>query len=76
MTGLLVAEGDVAGMGAALARLLADPALAAGMGAAGHARFLAGFTQDGHPRPAARDPRAARRSRMRRRPRRLHLPRF
>ena len=44
-TGLLVAEGDVAGMGAGLARLLADPALAARMGAAGHARFLAGFTQ-------------------------------
>jgi glycosyltransferase involved in cell wall biosynthesis len=44
-TGILVAEGDVAGMGAALARLLADPALAARMGAAGHARFRAGFTQ-------------------------------
>jgi glycosyltransferase involved in cell wall biosynthesis len=47
VTGLLVAEGDVAGMGAGLARLLADPALAARMGAAGHARFLADFTQDG-----------------------------
>lgn len=39
-TGLLVAEGDVAGMGAALSRLLADPALAARMGAAGRARAL------------------------------------
>ncbi len=39
-TGLLVAEGDVAGMGAAIARLLADPALAARMGEAGRARAL------------------------------------
>jgi colanic acid/amylovoran biosynthesis glycosyltransferase len=46
VTGLLVAEGDVAGMGAALARLLADPAGAAGMGAAGHARFREHLTQD------------------------------
>jgi glycosyltransferase involved in cell wall biosynthesis len=39
-TGLLVAEGDVAGMGAALSRLLADPGLAARMGEAGRARAL------------------------------------
>ena len=39
-TGILVAEGDVAGMGAAIARLLADPGLAARMGAAGRARAL------------------------------------
>jgi glycosyltransferase involved in cell wall biosynthesis len=45
VTGHLVAEGDVAGMGAALGRLLADPARAAERGAAGNARFLAGFTQ-------------------------------
>jgi colanic acid/amylovoran biosynthesis glycosyltransferase len=45
VTGFLVAEGDVAGMGAALARLLADPGLARGMGEAGRERFLAGFTQ-------------------------------
>jgi glycosyltransferase involved in cell wall biosynthesis len=46
VTGLLVAERDVAGMGAALAQLLADPARAAGMGAAGHARFREHLTQD------------------------------
>ena len=40
-TGLLVAEGDVAGMGAGLGRLLADPAGAMAMGAAGRARALA-----------------------------------
>jgi glycosyltransferase involved in cell wall biosynthesis len=45
VTGFLVAEGDVEGMGARLARLLADPSRAAEMGAAGHARFLANFTQ-------------------------------
>ncbi len=39
-TGILVAEGDVAGMGAALSRLLDDPALAARMGEAGRARAL------------------------------------
>jgi colanic acid/amylovoran biosynthesis glycosyltransferase len=40
ITGLLVEEGDVDGMAEAFARLLADPALAARMGAAGwaHAR--------------------------------------
>ena len=45
-TGLLVAEGDVAGMGAALARLLADPAASAAMGAAGRVRALERLDQD------------------------------
>jgi colanic acid/amylovoran biosynthesis glycosyltransferase len=45
VTGYLVAEGDVAGMGEALARLLADPGQARAMGEAGRQRFLAGFTQ-------------------------------
>jgi glycosyltransferase involved in cell wall biosynthesis len=44
VTGYLVAEGDVAGMGEALARLLADPGRARAMGEAGRARCLAGFT--------------------------------
>ena len=39
-TGFLVAEHDVAGMAAAMARLLADPAAAAGMGRAGRAWAL------------------------------------
>jgi len=39
-TGYLVAERDVAGMGAAMGRLLADPQRAAAMGAAGRARAL------------------------------------
>ncbi len=39
-TGLLVEEGDVAGMGAAIARLLADPGLARSMGAAGRRHAL------------------------------------
>jgi colanic acid/amylovoran biosynthesis glycosyltransferase len=39
-TGLLVAERDVAGMAAAMARLLADPGMAAGMGRAGRAWAL------------------------------------
>ena len=45
VTGYLVPEGDVAGMGVALARLLADPERARALGAAGRKRFLAGFTQ-------------------------------
>jgi glycosyltransferase involved in cell wall biosynthesis len=45
VTGYLVAEGDVAGMGERLARLLAEPERARAMGEAGRARFLAGFTQ-------------------------------
>jgi colanic acid/amylovoran biosynthesis glycosyltransferase len=39
-TGFLVEEGDVAGMAAAMARLLADPGVAAGMGRAGRAHAL------------------------------------
>ena len=39
-TGFLVEEGDVAGMAAAMARLLADPGVAAGMGRAGRAWAL------------------------------------
>jgi glycosyltransferase involved in cell wall biosynthesis len=39
-TGLLVAEGDVAGMAGALARLIADRGLARRMGAAGRAHAL------------------------------------
>jgi glycosyltransferase involved in cell wall biosynthesis len=45
-TGLLVGEGDVEGMGAALGALLADPARAAAMGAAGRARALERFTTE------------------------------
>jgi len=45
-TGLLVAEGDVAGMAEAIAALLEDPDRARGLGAAGRARALAQFTQD------------------------------
>ena len=41
VSGLLVAEGDVAGMAEALARLLADPAAARAMGRAGRAYALA-----------------------------------
>jgi colanic acid/amylovoran biosynthesis glycosyltransferase len=44
-TGLLVAEGDVEAMAAAIARLLEDPALAARMGAAGRARAVATLDQ-------------------------------
>ena len=46
VTGLLVPEGDVAGMGAAIAALLADPGRAAAMGAAGRARALERLDQD------------------------------
>jgi glycosyltransferase involved in cell wall biosynthesis len=42
-TGLLVAEGDAEGMGAALIALLRDPARAAAMGAAGRRRALDRF---------------------------------
>lgn len=45
-TGLLVAEHDVDGMGAALGELLADPARAAAMGAAGRLRALERLDQD------------------------------
>lgn len=44
LTGLLVPPGDVPALGAALARLLADPALGRQMGAAGRARILAEFS--------------------------------
>jgi colanic acid/amylovoran biosynthesis glycosyltransferase len=39
-TGVLVSEGDVDGLAAGMGRLLADPALAATMGAAGRRRVL------------------------------------
>lgn len=45
VTGLLVEEGDVDGMAAAMAALLSDPDRAAAMGAAGRARVLEHYTQ-------------------------------
>ena len=45
VTGLLVAEGDVEAMAAAMARLLADPGLAAAMGRAGRDYALANLTR-------------------------------
>jgi glycosyltransferase involved in cell wall biosynthesis len=47
-TGLLVEEGDVQGMAAAMERLMADPGLAARFGRAGRDRVLAGFTLGHH----------------------------
>ena len=47
-TGLLVEEGDVQGMAAAMERLMADPGLAARFGSAGRDRVLAGFTLGHH----------------------------
>ena len=47
-TGLLVEEGDVQGMAAAMKRLMADPGLAARFGSAGRDRVLAGFTLGHH----------------------------
>lgn len=46
VTGLLVAEGDVEGMAAALAALLADPERARSFGAAGRAHALARLDRD------------------------------
>ncbi len=45
-TGFLVERGDSAGLSAAIARLLADPALRAKMGAAGRERVRKLFTWD------------------------------
>jgi colanic acid/amylovoran biosynthesis glycosyltransferase len=45
VTGLLVEEGDVEGMAGAFARLLADPGLAARMGAAGRAHAMKALDQ-------------------------------
>ena len=45
-TGVLVDEGDVAGMADAMTALLEDPERAAAMGCAGHQRVLARFTHD------------------------------
>ena len=47
-TGLLVAEGDVGGMAAAIERLLLDPALCAQFGSAGRCHVAEGFTLDHH----------------------------
>ena len=47
VTGLLVEEGDVEGMAAAMARLLEDPALAAAMGKAGRAYALVNLSRAG-----------------------------
>ena len=47
-TGLLVEEGDVRGMAAAMERLMADPGLAVRFGKAGRDRVLAGFTLERH----------------------------
>ena len=44
--GYLVAPGDVAGLAASLRRLMADPALAMAMGAAGRARVAGAFSTD------------------------------
>jgi glycosyltransferase involved in cell wall biosynthesis len=46
-TGLLVEEGDVAGLGDALAELLASPARARAMGAAARSRMLEQFGEEG-----------------------------
>lgn len=47
-TGLLVEEGDVAGMAAAIERLLRDPVLCGHLGEAGRNRVAAAFTLDHH----------------------------
>lgn len=47
-TGLLVDEGDVEGMGAAIARLLQDPEQCKQLGSAGHKRVAAAFTLKHH----------------------------
>lgn len=47
-TGLLVDEGDVAGMAIAMTRLIDDPALAARLGDCGRRRIEEGFTIDHH----------------------------
>ena len=46
VSGLLIPPGDVAALGAALRRLLADPALRRRLGDAGRARILAEFSID------------------------------
>ena len=47
-TGLLVEEGDVKGMAAAIERLLRDPALCNQLGAAGRRHVEQGFTLEQH----------------------------
>jgi len=46
LTGELVAPGDAAGLAQALDAVLADPGQRQAMGAAGRARFLAGFSAE------------------------------
>jgi glycosyltransferase involved in cell wall biosynthesis len=46
---LLVEPGDIAGLAAALARVVADPALRAGLGAGAAARFRAGYDAARYP---------------------------
>jgi colanic acid/amylovoran biosynthesis glycosyltransferase len=53
-TGLLVEEGDVVGMAAAMARLATSPDLAARMGCHGRARVAAKFTTGHHLEQVAR----------------------
>jgi glycosyltransferase involved in cell wall biosynthesis len=45
-SGLLVDEGDVEGMARAMARLVAEPETAAGLGAAGRRRIQAGYSME------------------------------
>jgi len=52
-TGVLVEEGDVRGMAAAMMRLAADPGLAAHLGDCGRRRIQEGFTIDQHLRQLA-----------------------
>ena len=52
-TGLLVEEGDVAGLAQALALMCCDPQLAKQLGLAGRARVMSHFTVDHHVKTVA-----------------------